>query len=468
MLKARLSWLGALAPSMPAKVPTLLSAPSSSQSDAPQRPLIERLLARVVEVERGEIPALLYAFATFFAVLTAYYIIRPVRDEMAVMLGRETLEHLFLYIFVVMLAAVPAFGAVVRDAPRRLVLPAVYGFFIVTLLGFWLVLVRNGQTRSVAQAFFIWASVFNLFIVSLFWSLMAEVWRSGQAKRLFGFITAGGSCGALMGPFIAQALVKQVGTDTLLLLSAAFLGVALVLAVRLRAHRDDGQGAAAVEAEDTAARARDSGILAGAMLVWRSPYLFRIALWVLLANVIVTYFYLEQARIVGATIADRAERVQLLSRIDLAVSVATILMQVFLTARVIKRFGLGLAAASVPAISIAGFVALAIAPVMGVILVVMVAERAVGFPLANPAARVLWTVVEPEAKYKAQNFVDTVIFRGGDAASGWVFGGLSKGLGFGGAGIACVAVPFAVVWLVLSFVLARMQAERAADQDRDR
>ena len=276
---------------------------------------------RIVEVERGETAALLHAFVLFFAVLTAYYIIRPVRDEMAVMLGRDALEHLFFYVFLVMVALVPVFGALVRDVPRYRVLPMVYLFFVGTSIAFWLVLTRYGQTRAVAQAFFIWASVFNLFVISLFWSLMAELWRSTQAKRLYGFIAAGGSCGALLGPYLAQALVKQTGADALLLLSAGFLTFALVLAIRLRGLR--GKGGLEAEAHTPAA---DSGLLAGAMLVWRSPYLMRIALWVLFANLILTYFYLEQARIVGAAIADREERVALLSRIDLAVSIVTILM----------------------------------------------------------------------------------------------------------------------------------------------
>ncbi len=432
-------------------------SPVSPNTQAEPRTLLERLLARIVEVKPGEAAALLASFMFFFAVLTAYYIIRPVRDEMGVMLTREdpqALHKLFVWVFLVMIAAVPVFGWVVARVPLRLVVPAVYGFFIVNLAGFYLVLESGGQTRQTAQLFFIWVSVFNLFVVSLFWSTMAELWRSDEAKRLYGFVAAGGSIGALVGPLIAQSLVKSVGTDTLLLISAAFLGLALVLSTRLRSivgPRDSGSGTAA---------AADTGILAGAVLAWRSPYLFRIALWVLLANLILTYFYLEQARIVGLTIAERTERVQLLARVDLAVSLLTIALQVGLTGRVMSRFGLGLAIACVPMVAICGFVALAIAPVLSVILAIMIAERALGFAFANPAARVLWTVVDREAKYKAQSFVDTVVFRGGDAASGWVFGTLSRTLGLGGPAIAFLTVPFAIAWLALSLQLARMHAAR--------
>lgn len=437
-----------------------------SAEDAAGRSSLQRLLGRVVDVRAGEASALIASFLFFFAVLTSYYIIRPVRDEMGMMLTKEdgqALHTLFVHVFVVMIVAVPLFGWVMENVPLRRVVPAVYGFFILNLVLFWLILEGGGQTPGVARLFFIWVSVFNLFVVSMFWSTLSELWRSEEAKRLYGFVAAGGSAGAMAGPLIAQSLVNVVGTDTLLLISAGFLGLALVLSVVLRRILGSrGRG----EAEGEPKR---SGILAGAAMVWRSPYLMGIALWVLLANLILTYFYLEQARIVGAAIVDRAARVQMLARVDLAVSLLTITLQVFMTGRVMSKLGLGLSIACVPIVAIGGVIALAIAPVVGVILAIMIAERALGFAFANPAARVLWTVVDREAKYKAQSFVDTVVFRGGDAASGWVFGTLSKTMGLGGAAIAFVTVPFAVLWLALSLKLAVMHARMAdAPNDRDR
>ena len=436
-----------------------MTSPTDAPAPAPgPASALERLLARVVEVRPGEVAALLHAFAFFFAVLTAYYIIRPVRDEMGFMLTKadpEALQKLFVYVFLIMLAAVPVFGTVVAKVRLRYVVPAVYGFFIANLIGFWFLLESRGQTPAMARIFFVWGSIFNLFVISLFWSVMSEVWQSGQAKRLYGFIAAGGSIGAMTGPFIAQSLVTRIGTDNLLLISAVFLALALVLSLRLRTLI----AGAGVQGE--AAVPDGSGILAGALMVARSPYLMAIALWVFLANLILTHFYLEQARIVGAAIVDRAARVQLLGRIDLTVSVVTIVLQILATGRVMSRFGLGLATACLPLVAIGGFIALAIAPVASVIVTIVVAERALGFAFANPAARVLWTVVEPEAKYKAQSFVDTVVFRAGDAGSGWVFGWMSKSLGFGGGAIAFWTVPFAAGWLMLSLVLARMHAAKA-------
>ena len=440
----------------------MTTTPRSPSQTPSLRSSALRLLARVVAVEPSEIAALLTSFAYFFAVLTAYYIIRPLRDEMGVMLGRDALTWLLVWVFAVMLAAVPLFGLIVSKVAVRLIVPAVYGFFIANLVGFWLLLESAGQTRWIAHTFFVWVSVFNLFVVSLFWSVMSDTWASGQAKRLYGFIAAGGSIGAITGPLIAQSLVARVGPNRLLLISAAFLGLALALSLAIRKLL--GQHPAGTK-EAAGHAPADGGILSGAMLVWRSPYLMSVAVWVFLANLIVTYFYLEQARILEATISERVERVQLLARIDLAVSLLTVVLQVFLAHRVMKHLGLGISIACVPAIAIAGFIALAIAPVLGVIVCIMVAERAFGFAFANPAARVLWTVVDREAKYKSQSFIDTVVFRGGDAASGWVFGALSKGLGLGGAAIACLTVPIAFGWLLLSLALARMHLARSGERD---
>lgn len=433
-----------------------MTTPSGPQPSAPPA---GGLLSRLVDVKPGETAALVVSFLFFFAVLTAYYIIRPVRDEMGVMLTSQdpqALHRLFVVVFLVMIAAVPLFGWVAGRVALRLIVPAVYGFFIANLAIFWFLLERGGQTPAMARAFFVWTSVFNLFVVSLFWSVLSELWRSEQAKRLFGFVAAGGSLGAMTGPLIARTLVGRVGVDSLLLICAAFLALALVLSLQLRRLLQGEAGES--EGGDEIGR---GGILSGAVQVARSRYLMGIALWVLLANLILTYFYLEQARIVAAAVADRTRRVELLAQVDLAVSVATILLQVLATGAVMTRLGLGVATASVPLVAIGGFAALAISPTLSVILTIMIVERTLGFAFANPAARVLWTVVGREEKYKSQSFIDTVVFRGGDAASGWMFSFLGKTLGLGGAAIAFVTVPFAVGWLVLSLALARMHAVRA-------
>ena len=411
---------------------------------------------RLAPIERGELAAVAWSFVYFAAVLASYYVIRPLREEMGVTVGPDGLRYLYLAVLVVMLAAVPLFGWVVASFPRRRVAPIVYLFFIVNLGLFWLLLGAGPPGVVVASAFFVWVSVFNLFVVSLFWSVMADIWTTEDAKRLFGLIAAGGSVGAFIGPLITQSLVHVLGPANLLVVSAGLLGLAVVALGALRG------AIGRVEPEAPAERGSTvQTIVDGARRVLASPYLGAIAGWVLLANLISTFFYVEQARIVGATIASQADRVQLFARMDLAVSVLTIASQLLLTGNVMRRAGVGLSMAALPASAIAGLMALAVAPVLAVVVVAIVAERAIQFALANPAARVLYTAVEPQAKYTAQNFIDTVVFRGGDAASVWVFNGL-KALGLSTAAMAGVTVPFALAWLALSLALGRMQERRAA------
>jgi ATP:ADP antiporter, AAA family len=417
------------------------------------------LLGLFVHVERNEIAGLLWSFAFFFFVLCAYYIIRPLRDEMGVSLGPGRLQWLFSAVFVVMLAAVPLFGWVVSSFARRRIVPIVYGFLIANLLGFWGLFHISAHGAVIAGAFFIWVSVFNLFVVSLFWSLMSDLYRSEQARRLYGFIAAGGSAGALAGPLLTQSLVGVLGATNLLLVSALLLLAATQAALALRRLFSEVAGRQSEE------RPLGKGLLAGAIAVWRSSYLFHIALWILLANLISTLFYLEQARIVGETLADRTQRVQLFARLDLAVSIATILAQVFLTPRVLARFGLAAAIAVLPSFAALGLIGLALSPTLIVIVSILAIERALAFAISNPALKVLYTVLAPEAKYKAQNFNDTVVFRGGDAASGWIFNSLAKSLGLSLASVAVLSLPLALLWLLLSLRLGRQHAGRAQGPD---
>ncbi len=413
------------------------------------------LLRRVVHVERNEVAALLLSFACFFLVLAAYYIIRPVRDEMGVAVGRDHLQTLFVAVFFVMLAAAPLYGWVASHVPKRLIVPAVYGFFILDLVAFWVLLSGDGRALAIASVFFIWASVFNLFVVSLFWIIMSDLCESEQAKRLYGFIAAGGSAGALTGPIITQTFVRIIGPDNLLLVSALLLALALGVTMFLR------RVAPALAKDESAERPVGKDILAGAVRVWKSPYLFRIALWILLGNLVSTFFYLEQSRIVGETLIDRTARVELLARLDLAVPIMTIVLQVFVTGRLLERFGVGIAAAMLPACCAIGLLSVAIAPTLIVIVSIMAVERALTF-VASPSVKVLYTVADPEEKYKAQNFIDTVVYRGGDAASGWLFNTLGKTLGLAGGVVALTAIPAALVWLYLSFSLGRQLNERTA------
>lgn len=427
----------------------------SEPQDGRMIDLLWHFVSRFVHVERGEVSRLILAFATFFLILCGYYIMRPVRDEMGVAVGSDGLERLFVIVFLVMLAAVPVFGALVARYPRRQVVPIVYAFFIANLVLFWAALrfsPADAAPDAVASVFFVWSSVFNLFVVSLFWVLMSELHEPSSAKRLFGFIAAGGTAGAVTGPLIARGLVSAVPAQDLLLVTAGCLALALfcVLAIRRLAIVDPAEPEGPA---DLPAGGRD--ILSGAMRVLKSPYLFQIALFILLANLVGTYFYLEQSRIVGETIPEKAERVHFFATRDFAVNASTILIQIFVTGRVMERFGLAVPLMALPLTAIAGLAALAIAPSLEVVAAVMVAERAISFSLTNPAVKVLWTPVPLDEKYKAQNFVDTVVYRGGDALSGWMFNSLFRSIGLTGAVVSLATLPLALLWLATGYALGR-------------
>lgn len=412
-------------------------------------------LKRFVNVEPGEVAALLASFAMFFALLSAYYIVRPVRDEIGVSLGKDALHQLFTVVFFVMVALVPLFGFVAARFPRRLVLPSIYIFFVLNLIGFWLAMKSGDKSVWVTGTFFVWGSVFNLFVVSLFWSLMAELWSHTEAKRLYGFISAGGTAGALAGPLLTQGLVRFVEPVNLLLVSAALLTAAMIAGLAVRQLKT---GTAGPEMDATG-----GGILDGAIKVFTTPMFARIAIFIFLANVVGTFFYLEQARLVALTIPDSAQRVAFFSGRDLVVSIVTFLIEVFGTARILQRFGVTVALLALPVTATVGTLLLSFDAALWVVAAVMVAERIVAFSLANPAIKVIYTLASPDEKYKVQNFIDTVVFRGGDAASGWVYAGLGGGLGFAAGAMGAVAMPLVLMWIWIARRLGADHHQRAEE-----
>ena len=418
---------------------------------------LAKAIERIVSVQRHELTALLASFTMFFTLLCAYYIIRPVRDEMGVRIAHDGMQNLFSVVFLVMLAAVPLFGAIASRFPRRLVLPGVYLFFAMNLAVFWVLLRAEGASNQTAAAYFVWASVFNLFVISLFWSLMAELWSNDEAKRLYGFISAGGTAGGLAGPVLTQVLVSYIAPAGLLLVAAALLSASLIASLVLRRVRQGAGGAAAEPA--------GGGILDGAAKVFASPYLARIALFVFLANVVGTFFYMEQSRLVATAFTDTAARVKFFSGRDLAVGLITLLIQIFGTAQVMKRFGVTAALVVLPLTAIAGTLALFYDPVLSVVAAVMVAERVAAFAFSSPAIKVMYTLTSADEKYKVQNFIDTVVYRGGDAASGWLFSGISGGMGFATAATALVSVPLGLLWLWTALGLGKAHSERAEQHE---
>jgi AAA family ATP:ADP antiporter len=415
------------------------------EAPVPERSLVHKLLRRAVDVERSEVVAALGSFVTFALVLGGYYLIRPVRENISAEATADQRQLWFLLVFLAMLAAVPVFGWVVARVPRKAVLPGVYAFFVGLMLFFWAALRADG-TGALGGAFFVFGSVFNLFVVSLFWILMSDIYDSAQAKRLYGFIAAGGTTGAVLGPFAANGLVRIVGQENLLLIAALIFVVAAALSVWLRrvAIRSAPESAALDEPPTLRT------LLSGAERVVRDSYLLRIAGYVLIANLLSTFFYLEQSRLAGETIADATARVQFFAERDLITSILTVLVQVFLAGRVMSWLGVSAAASVLPALTVLGLAIYAAWPELHVVAAIMVAERVAAFALSNPATKVLYTAVDADERYKAQNFIDTVVYRGGDALSGAVFNGLTKAMGLPLAAVALASIPVAGLWLFMS------------------
>ena len=349
--------------------------------------------------------------------------------------------------------------AVFMDSLQRVFPNALVVAFVANLFLFWLLLIFDVEKVIVARVFFVWVSVFNLFAVAVFWSFMADLFTSEQGKRLFGFIGAGGTAGAVLGPVVTIWLSAPLGPVNLLIVAAALLELAVLCVYRI-------ERVANPPTEVDSRRRRVGGsAFAGLSELIRSPYLLGVAGWVSLLSFGATITYFAQANIVSATIQDAATQTRLFAGIDLAVSLLSLATQVFATATFLKRFGTGIAAAALPAIYIVGFVALAIAPSLSVVVTLQVAQRWMNFAIANPARQVFFTVVGREEKYKAKNLIDVVIYRGSDALYGWVYDSL-QAVGLKLGAIALCALPIAAGWLALSTALGRTQ-ERLARRTPD-
>ena len=423
------------------------------------RTRIQRSLARLGRIEPGEGRALGWAFAYFFFLLCAYYILRPLRDEMGVAAGLANLQWLFTATFFVMLAAMPAFGALVARLPRRRFIPWVYRFFALTLLGFWALLTLDVERILVARTFFVWVSVFNLFVVTVFWSFMSERFGFERGRRLFGFIAAGGTAGALFGPSITALLAVPLGPANLLLVSVLLLEVATHCAGALdRAPLPPAAGSGPVVIRPD--EAIGGGIMAGLTEVLRSRYLMLICAHVALLSLTSTFLYFQQAAIVAGAFDSPAERTRVFALIDLSVGVTTLAVQVLFTGRLLLRFGAGAALALSAIVTAAGFTAIALAPVLAVVIGFQAVKRATEFSLANPARETLFTVVTREQMYKSKSFIDTAVFRGADAASGWIYTALRQAA-LEAAMIAWLTVPVALAWALMLLRLGAMQREQA-------
>jgi AAA family ATP:ADP antiporter len=419
---------------------------------------MRNLISKFVDVRSDvELKGLMWSIAYGFLIMSSYYILRAVRDEIGASDSRN-LQLLWTAVFFVMLLAVPLYSWVASRMSRGVIVPLANRFFIACLVAFWLCLVMLPETARpwIDRVFYVWVSVFALFVVTVFWGFMADCFSNEQGKRLFATIAVGSSIGAMLGSTITAALATVVPVFALLLIACVPLELASWCALVL--HRRFATGDVTTEGESN--KAIEGNAWSGMKAVFSSRYLMGIAAFIAVMTFVSTVLYFQQSALIYEGIPDRGERRELLAKMDWVVNFLTILFQVYLTARIVKWLGVGLTLAIVPVAMTAGFVTLGLYPTLAVLVVVQVIYRAGRYGLTKPAREMLWTVLGREDKYKAKPFLDAAVYRGGDLVSGWIYTGLAAvGLSIGA--IALVSAPVAGIWALLAFRLGKQEEELA-------
>ena len=413
---------------------------------------MSRLLKTIAGVEAHEIRSVLIAFVYFFFLMASYFILRPLRDTMGTVYGVDRLQELFTGTFVVSLVVAPIFAGLASRLRLSSLLPWVYGFIALTMLGFYGLFRTEPNDRWVAAAFYVWLSTFNLLTISVFWSLMADIFSSPQAKRLFGVIAAGGTVGTIAAPAFVTFFVEEVGTDNLLLISAAGFFITALMVRALEAEKRKFAVIEPLAQKTTLDRNLAGNPFDGFTLLFKSPYLLMIALFLLLMTTISTVIYFQLGDVISKEFATRAARTQAYATIDLATNSLAVLVQLFGTGRFLKRFGVTAGLLLNPLIMVVAFLAVAFSPVLLVLGSIQVLRRFAEYAVAKPSREVLFTVVDQQAKYKAKNVIDTVVYRFGDFTSAWLSAAI---LPFGVVGLAVAGVVISAIWFPVAWMLGR-------------
>jgi AAA family ATP:ADP antiporter len=426
---------------------------------------IHRLLGRFIEVRPEEVPVVGWCWLYIFSVLSSYYIMRPIRDQAGVAGGVNNLQWLFTGTLVGMLVLNIPFSYLVKKLPRSRFIPITYRFFAANIVLFAALLHWSDAAQGiwVGRIFFIWVSVFNLFVVSVFWQMNVDLFSPEQGKRLFALIAAGATVGAIVGSSLTASLARYVSPIFLLLGAAILLEVAVFSVGRLSRlsptlHRQPVAGS-----EETPI---GGSVFAGITHAFRSRYLVNVSLFLLLFAVTSTFLYFQQLGIVSRSFSDRGTQTAFFASVDLVVNVLTLVIQLFLTGRIVLLLGVALTLGVLPALTIIGFGALALFPTIAAVAVFQVLRRAADYAIARPTREVLFTVVPREDRYKAKSFIDTAVYRTGDQVGAWSVA-LLRWAGLGTAGVALVAIPIAALWLLDALWLGRRQELLAAEQEAE-
>ncbi|MCP3674136.1 MAG: MFS transporter [Gammaproteobacteria bacterium] len=423
--------------------------------------MLENTIKKIIGIRSNEVKASILAFTYFFCVFSAYYILRPIREEMGLAGGVRNLPWLFIGTLFATLILAPLFGTLVSRYKRSQFITISYRFFAINLIVFYLLMLYSSVEMDVVlgRVFYIWLSAFNLFVVSVFWSFVADGFGYERSRRLFAFLAAGGTTGAIVGASITSGLVEVFGRLHLMLFSVVLIELAVwivrALNKEFEQYKDEDKLPEAPIGEKQSIIKQMS---AGISLTIRSPYLLGISSYLLLYSFLSTFLYFEQANIINSALESRVQRTALFAQIDLWVNSLTLLMQIFLTGHLMRKLSITLVLIIVPILTVAGFISLAFAPVLVTLVIFQVVRRAGSYALSRPARETLFTILGHEEKYKAKNFIDTFVYRSGDALSAGLNGLLAM-IGLGVGSVAWVAVPFAVLWTAVGGWLGHKQNE---------
>ena len=420
---------------------------------SPDQTFLQRTLALACDIHPREVRATLASFSLVLMLMGSYYILRPVRDAMASDWTDAEVSWLWTFTFLFSAVAVSLYGAAVTRIRVQRLVPSVYGFFAASFILFYLGTQTLADRVLLDKCFYVWISLFSLFHISVFWSFMADTFSKPQATRLFGFIGAGASIGAIGGPAIAAFLVGDLGTDPLLLIASALVALTLPLVVWIQRLKDSD-----LQNRNVAAAASDFDFIGGNPLAGfaeflSSRYLLGIGLFIFFYTSIGSFVYFELKNLLADY--DRETRSQIWASMDLVVNSLTILVAAFATGRIAKHLGLPFTLASIPILIGTGLLILAAAPMVSVVVALQIIRRAGNYAVSRPAREMLFTAVDREVRFKAKPVIDIVIYRGGDMLNAWAFTALTQGLGLGLAAVALVGAGIAACWAAIGIYLGR-------------
>ena len=413
---------------------------------------ISRLLKRVSKIEAHEVNATLSSFLFVVILMSAYYILRPVRDAMASDWSDAEVSWLWTINFFISTAVVALYGVAVSRFRFQLLVPTVYGFFALTFVVFYVAASGSVDRILIDKAFYVWVSVFSLLHISVFWSFMSDLFNKEQAGRLFGIIAAGASVGGLIGPAIPSFFSESLGTDNLMLIASGMLLLPIPIIFYLQSLKSS-----ALHNEDFISQNVPAKIggnpFAGFKLFFSNPYLLAIALFIFLYTGISSFVYFELKNLLADF--SRPERTAVWAQMDLAVNTLSIATGLFATGRIMSKFGMPVTIALVPVLICIGLIVIAISPVMAVVVGLQILRRAGNYAVTRPAREMLFTRVDRETRFKAKPVIDIVAYRGGDTIMAWLFTGLTQGLGLGLASVALVGAGIAALWTLVALYLGR-------------